>query len=92
MAARTVQLDAGAPLRARTVVIATGVSHSVRDLVQVAFDRVGLPWQDYVRLDERMIRPAEVETLKGHAREAYAVGRQEHLARDVSLAPAGKGG
>lgn len=40
------------------------------------------------RLDD----PAEVETLKGHAREAYAVGRQEHLARDVSLAPAGKGG
>ena len=46
-------------------VIATGVSHAVRDLVQVAFDHVGLNWHDHVRLDERLIRPAEVEHLIG---------------------------
>jgi GDPmannose 4,6-dehydratase len=53
-------------------VIATGVSHAVRDLVQVAFDHVGLRWQDYVRLDERLIRPAEVEHLIGDSSKARA--------------------
>jgi GDPmannose 4,6-dehydratase len=53
-------------------VIATGVSHAVRDLVQVAFDHVGLNWQDHVRLDERMIRPAEVEHLIGDSAKARA--------------------
>jgi GDPmannose 4,6-dehydratase len=53
-------------------VIATGVSHSVRDLVQVAFDHVGLNWPDHVRLDERLIRPAEVEHLIGDSSKARA--------------------
>ena len=53
-------------------VVATGVSHAVRDLVQVAFDHVGLNWQDHVRLDERMIRPAEVEHLIGDSAKARA--------------------
>jgi GDPmannose 4,6-dehydratase len=53
-------------------VIATGVSHAVRDLVQVAFDHVGLNWQNHVRLDERMIRPAEVEHLIGDSSKARA--------------------
>jgi GDPmannose 4,6-dehydratase len=51
-------------------VIATGVSHAVRDLVQVAFDHVGLNWQDHVRLDPGMIRPAEVEHLIGDSSKA----------------------
>jgi GDPmannose 4,6-dehydratase len=46
-------------------VIATGISHSVRDLVQVAFAHVGLDWEKYVELDPKMIRPAEVEHLIG---------------------------
>jgi GDPmannose 4,6-dehydratase len=46
-------------------VIATGVSHSVRELVEVAFDQVGLdPWE-YVKRDERFFRPAEVDHLIG---------------------------
>jgi GDPmannose 4,6-dehydratase len=46
-------------------VIATGVSHSVRELVEVAFDQVGLdPWE-YVTRDERFMRPAEVDHLIG---------------------------
>jgi GDPmannose 4,6-dehydratase len=53
-------------------VISTGVSHAVRDLVQVAFDHVGLNWRDYVRLDERFIRPAEVEHLIGDSSKARA--------------------
>jgi len=53
-------------------VIATGVSHSVRDLIQIAFARVGLDWQQYVRVDPALLRPAEVEHLLGDASKAKA--------------------
>jgi GDPmannose 4,6-dehydratase len=46
-------------------VIATGISHSVRDLVETAFTHVGLDWNQYVKLDPKFIRPAEVEHLIG---------------------------
>src|SRR5437870_6005028 len=42
-------------------VIATGVSKSVRDLVEVAFGHAGLEWRRHVKLDPKLIRPAEVE-------------------------------
>jgi GDPmannose 4,6-dehydratase len=48
-------------------VIATGTSHSVRELVETAFGHVGLEWQKYVRLDPRFLRPAEVDHLIGDA-------------------------
>jgi len=51
-------------------VIATGESHSVRELVEVAFGHVGLDWQKYVRLDPSLIRPAEVDHLVGDASKA----------------------
>ncbi len=51
-------------------VVATGESHSVRDLVEVAFSHVGLDWQKYVRLDESLTRPAEVDSLIGDASKA----------------------
>jgi GDPmannose 4,6-dehydratase len=51
-------------------VIATGVSHSVRELVQVAFGCVGLEWEKHVRLDPGLIRPAEVDHLIGDATKA----------------------
>jgi GDPmannose 4,6-dehydratase len=51
-------------------VIATGVSHSVRDLVEVAFGHVGLDWRAHVRLDPKLIRPAEVEHLIGDSSKA----------------------
>ncbi len=54
-------------------VIATGVSHSVRDLVQTAFDRVGLDWQAYVRIDPKLLRPAEVDHLIGNPAKARRV-------------------
>jgi GDPmannose 4,6-dehydratase len=56
--------------RADDYVIATGISHSVRDLVQVAFAHVGLDWQKHVKLDPKLIRPAEVEHLVGDATKA----------------------
>jgi GDPmannose 4,6-dehydratase len=51
-------------------VIATGVSHSVRDLIQIAFARAGLDWQKHVRVDLVLLRPAEVEHLLGDATKA----------------------
>ncbi|HXE81533.1 MAG TPA: GDP-mannose 4,6-dehydratase [Vicinamibacterales bacterium] len=51
-------------------VVATGVSHSVRDLVEVAFSHVGLDWKQYVRLDPALLRPAEVDHLIGDATKA----------------------
>src|SRR5437763_2485028 len=48
-------------------VIATGESHSVRELVEVAFGHVGLEWQKYVQLDPKFLRPAEVDHLIGDA-------------------------
>ena len=44
-------------------VIGTGVMHSVRDVVEIAFDEVGRDWRQYVELDPALIRPAEVEHL-----------------------------
>ncbi|HEY7443562.1 MAG TPA: GDP-mannose 4,6-dehydratase [Vicinamibacterales bacterium] len=52
-------------------VIATGLSHSVRDLVQAAFNHVGLDWQKHVRIDPRFLRPAEVDHLIGDASKAH---------------------
>jgi GDPmannose 4,6-dehydratase len=53
-------------------VIATGISHSVRELVEVAFAHVGLDWQKYVRVDPALLRPAEVEHLLGNPAKAAA--------------------
>jgi GDPmannose 4,6-dehydratase len=54
-------------------VIATGVSHSVRQLVETAFAHVGLDWQKYVRIDPAFLRPAEVDHLIGDASKAKRV-------------------
>jgi GDPmannose 4,6-dehydratase len=47
----------------RDFVIGTGEQHTVRELVELAFDRVGLDWKKFVVQDPRFMRPAEVETL-----------------------------
>ena len=44
-------------------VVGTGVAHSVRDLVKLAFAHVDLDWEEYVTVDPRFVRPAEVESL-----------------------------
>ena len=46
-------------------VIATGETHSVRDFCELAFGEVGLDYREYVKIDERFIRPAEVDLLIG---------------------------
>src|SRR5687767_10794627 len=51
-------------------VIATGESHSVQELVDIAFGHVGLDWRQYVKLDPAFLRPAEVDHLIGDASKA----------------------
>jgi GDPmannose 4,6-dehydratase len=53
-------------------VIGTGVTHSVRDLVQAAFGHVGLDYEKYVKVDPRFIRPAEVDLLLADPSRARA--------------------
>jgi GDPmannose 4,6-dehydratase len=53
-------------------VIATGESHSVQDLVEIAFEHAGLEWRKYVREDPSLIRPAEVDHLVGDSSKARA--------------------
>jgi GDPmannose 4,6-dehydratase len=57
---------------AEDFVIATGKAHSVRECVEIAFDHVGLPWEEYVRIDESFVRPAEVDHLIGDYSKAKA--------------------
>jgi GDPmannose 4,6-dehydratase len=54
-------------------VVATGTTHSVRELCEVAFDRVGLAWEDHVEIDDQFLRPAEVDQLIGDASKARRV-------------------
>ncbi len=51
-------------------VVATGEKHSVRQFVELAFQHVGLNWQDYVEIDPALFRPADVHTLCGDATRA----------------------
>ncbi|MCC6590816.1 MAG: GDP-mannose 4,6-dehydratase [Bryobacterales bacterium] len=51
-------------------VIGTGEAHSVRDFVEAAFARVNLDWRDYVEIDPRYFRPAEVDYLLADATKA----------------------
>ena len=51
-------------------VIATGVSHSVKELIEVAFAHAGLDWQKHVWQDPALIRPAEVDHLLGDCTKA----------------------
>jgi len=51
-------------------VLATGETHSVREFLDEAFGYAGLDWNDYVKIDERYFRPAEVDLLLGDASKA----------------------
>ncbi len=54
-------------------VIATGVSHSVHDFVELAFSLAGLKWEDHVRTDPKFYRPVEINELRGDASKAQEV-------------------
>lgn len=54
-------------------VVATGVGATVRDFAEAAFSRVGLDWMDHVEVDERYLRPTEVDALIGDPSKALDV-------------------
>jgi GDPmannose 4,6-dehydratase len=56
--------------RADDYVIATGESHSIRELLDVAFGTLGLDWHEFVEIDKRYLRPTEVDHLEGNAAKA----------------------
>jgi GDPmannose 4,6-dehydratase len=61
-------------------VVATGETHSVREFCELAFGHVGLDYQDHVVVDERFMRPAEVDLLVGDASKAHkALGWQPEV-------------
>jgi GDPmannose 4,6-dehydratase len=51
-------------------VIATGISHSVGELVEIAFEHAGLDWRKHVLVDPTLLRPAEVDHLLGDPSKA----------------------
>jgi GDPmannose 4,6-dehydratase len=53
-------------------VISTGETHTVQELVEIAFGHVGLKWQDHVVIDPKFVRPAEVDLLLGDCTKAKA--------------------
>lgn len=85
--------------RADDYVLATGESHTIRDLLRTAFSHVGLNWQDHVKIDNRFKRPADAHELLGNPRKATAqLGWQRsvtfeqliHLMIDEDLQTGGK--
>jgi GDPmannose 4,6-dehydratase len=59
--------------KADDFVIATGETHSVRELCELAFGEVDLDYRDYVKVDEKYYRPAEVDLLVGDASKATKI-------------------
>lgn len=51
-------------------VVSTGTNYTVRDFLKFSFDHVGLDWEQYVRFDERYLRPTEVDALVGDSSRA----------------------
>jgi GDPmannose 4,6-dehydratase len=54
-------------------VIATGVTHSVKQLLEIAFSHVGLDWEKHVEIDPVLVRPAEEDPLSGDASKANKI-------------------
>ncbi len=54
-------------------VIASGETHTVREMIEIAFSHVGLDWQKYVKIDQKFMRPAEVDLLLGDPSKAKNV-------------------
>ncbi len=63
------------------LVICTGESHSVRELLEVAFGRLDLDWERYVEIDPRYFRPSEVDDLRGDMTRARRVLKWEPKVR-----------
>ena len=53
--------------------MSTGQTHEVRELCRLAFEAAGLDWEQHVVIDERFLRPAEVDLLVGDPKKAHQV-------------------
>ena len=53
--------------------MSTGETHEVRELCRLAFEAAGLDWEQHVVIDERFLRPAEVDLLVGDPTKAHQV-------------------
>ncbi len=58
---------------AEDFVVATGRTHSIKQFLEIAFNHVNLNWEDYVKMDPRFMRPAEVDQLIGNNTKAKRV-------------------
>jgi len=67
-------------------VIATGETHTVREILDVAFSHLGLDWQQYVKIDPKYYRPTEVDLLIGDATKAKKQLQWEPKVRFQELA------
>ena len=54
-------------------VVATGENHTIREFAEIAFDHIGLNWQDYIVIDKTFFRPAEIYDLKGDYSKAKKI-------------------
>ena len=54
-------------------ICSTGISHTVKDLVEYVFSKLKLDWKDYVGQDEKHMRPEELDALKGDCSKAKRV-------------------
>jgi GDPmannose 4,6-dehydratase len=54
-------------------VIATGVTHSVKELLEIAFSHVGMDWQKHIEIDSALLRPVEEDPLSGDASRAHKI-------------------
>ena len=54
-------------------VVSTGETHAVRELCRLAFEAAGLDWEQQVVIDDRFLRPAEVDLLVGDTAKAHSV-------------------
>jgi GDPmannose 4,6-dehydratase len=66
-------------------VIATGESHSVRELCEVAFGALDLDWEKHVEIDPRYFRPAEVDELRGDMTKAKRLLKWEPKVKFAEL-------
>jgi GDPmannose 4,6-dehydratase len=67
-------------------VIGTGETHTVREFLEVVFDRLHLDWRQYVKIDPKYYRPTEVDVLIGDASKAKRVLGWEPKVRFEELA------
>lgn len=67
-------------------VVASGKTHSIKELCEKAFSQVGLDWKEYVKTDPKFLRPAEVDLLKGDATKAHEkLGWQPEVSFDEMI-------